>query len=786
MPRNRGACLTSGADHLRSRVWQAYLLAGTLAAGVYFVLPQAVQAFGSGVFGLACVAATVVGLRGNRPSRPRAWILFAIGLSLGMAGNLILTYYQLAFDTQPFPSIGDAFFLLGYVVLAAGTSTLIRDRARGADRAAMIDALIISLGVGILVWAFWMVQYAHNPKLSFSTKLVSLAYPLMDIVLLASLARLALGPGKKVASFYLLGLSLLVLLSGDVAFGMTQLAGTYYVGCPVDLPFMLSYVLCGTAALHPSMRAMSTRAPVRDVTLTRSRLVALAAAALVAPLVLGLQALRGVHVDVPVFVGASVVVFLLVVARMWGLMRLLADTASKRALAMKRERTLRRVAATFVGAHDRLAILEVARDAIAVVVDEGTRGGDITAWSISGDAITTVARCSGRTDEARVARLELSMLPDRIRAQLLAGETAEIPSPRGVLQDAVGSGADGCFGIAVPLLVGDSLTGVFTVVSGRALGLEVRESVLTLRDQAALALESATLAADLLRRQAERRLAALFEQSSDVISIIDDAAVISYQTRSVQRVLGYDGAELTGTMLIELVHPEDRGRAQDFLSEALSVPGVSAPIEWRMRRRDGSWRVFENVANNLRENPDVAAIVIDSRDVTERRRLEAQLEYRAFHDDLTDLANRALFHDRTGHALSRLEHSGEQHAVLLLDLDNFKMINDSLGHSTGDQLLFEVAQRLRDCCRRGDTASRLGGDEFAMLLENIEHSDEAIRAADRIGARLREPFIVGGRETFVTSSIGVAVKDEAGTADEIIRNADISMYLAKRRGKARA
>ncbi len=176
--------------------------------------------------------------------------------------------------------------------------------------------------------------------------------------------------------------------------------------------------------------------------------------------------------------------------------------------------------------------------------------------------------------------------------------------------------------------------------------------------------------------------------------------------------------------------------------------------------------------------------MIDSRDITERTRLEAQLEHQALHDDLTGLANRALFRDRTDHALARLQDAGERHAVLLLDLDNFKTINDSLGDSAGDQLLVEVADRLRACCRRGDTASRLGGDEFAVLLENVEEAGEAIGVADRIATTLNEPFTVAGRETFVTASIGIAIKDDIGEADEIIRNADIAMYLAKRRGKA--
>jgi len=360
----------------------------------------------------------------------------------------------------------------------------------------------------------------------------------------------------------------------------------------------------------------------------------------------------------------------------------------------------------------------------------------------------------------------------------------EMRPPGGPLRAALGFAGDHRVGIAVPVLIGGALVGIFSVRSERPLELEVKESVLTLRDQAAVALESAQLSEDLHRRRAEQRFTALIEHSSDVITILDDAGVITYQTPSAAQVLGYERGGLIATDMIALVHPEDRQQTRLFLSQASGKHGVSAPAQWRLRCRDGSWRLFENIANNLRDDPDIAGIVIDSRDITERKRLEAKLEHQALHDDLTGLANRALFRDRTDHALARLQDAAARHAVLLLDLDNFKRINDSLGDSAGDQLLVEVADRIRACCRRGDTASRLGGDEFAVLLENIEHTGEAIGVADRIAAALSKPLTVAGRETFVTASIGIAVKDDIAEADEIIRNADIAMYLAKRRGKA--
>ncbi|MGA2925263.1 MAG: EAL domain-containing protein [Solirubrobacteraceae bacterium] len=765
--------------------WLVFAIVGLLISAAYFLTPGAAAAGVYDAVTLAPVGAIAIGIRRNRPARVRPWILLAWGLALASAGDAYLTYHQLVFGTQPFPSAADALFLAGDLVLIAAMLALIRSHSRGADWAALIDALIIAIGIGILAWAFWIVRYARDPTLSLLPKAISLAYPLLDVVLLATLARLALGPGGKAVAMRLLGVSVLVLLGADVAFGLTTLDGSYYPGCAVDGGFLLAAVLFGTAALHPSMRMLSTPAPERELTLTRTRLVTLAVSALIGPVVLGIKSLNGSLVDGRILRVAALVVFLLVLARMWGLVRKLAETAANSALATAREQTLRQAAAALVGAHDDQSVLAVACEAIAAVVHEG-EGTDITAWSVAAGLITATAGVLHRDPAAPAARLLFKALPERVRAQLLTGRMVQLRPPGGPLRAALGFEADNRVGLAVPVLVGGTLTAVFTIRSQRPLREEVKGSVLTLRDQSAVALETAQLSADLHRRSAERRFAALIEHSSDVITILDERAVITYQTPSAGQELGYGRGALTATKLIDLVHPDDRARAGEFLSQLSDQRGACAPVEWRMRTREGGWRLFENAGNNLRHDPDVAGVVIDSRDVTERKRLEAQLEHQALHDDLTGLANRALFRDRTEHALARLQDQSQHHAVLLLDLDNFKAINDSIGDSAGDQLLLEVARRLRSCCRRGDTASRLGADEFAVLLEDVEDAGEAVGVAERISAALHDPpLIIGGRETFVTASIGLAVKADAGEVDEIIRNADIAMYLAKRLGKAR-
>ncbi len=184
------------------------------------------------------------------------------------------------------------------------------------------------------------------------------------------------------------------------------------------------------------------------------------------------------------------------------------------------------------------------------------------------------------------------------------------------------------------------------------------------------------------------------------------------------------------------------------------------------------------------EDPSVRGVVINAWDITERKALEEQLAHQAFHDPLTDLPNRSLFMNRLEHSLARTKRRGDMVAVLFMDLDNFKVINDSLGHEVGDQLLVKVAERLLGNIRAADTAARLGGDEFVVLLEDVEDVSDANRAAERVTQMLRDPFDVEGHELFITTSVGVAVSGSAeDRPGDLLRNADLAMYQAKARGK---
>ncbi len=296
--------------------------------------------------------------------------------------------------------------------------------------------------------------------------------------------------------------------------------------------------------------------------------------------------------------------------------------------------------------------------------------------------------------------------------------------------------------------------------------------------------ENLRLRAEQDQHESEARFAALVRKSSDLVTIADPYGVIQFVSPAVQNMLGYEPDSLHQTPLLALLHPEDQHRGRDFFRDTLRDAGATAAIEWRMRCRDGSWLHVETVASNLRSDPLVQGIVLNSRNVSERRALEEQLRQLAFQDSLTRLANRVLFRDRVQHALERAQRSGQPVAVMFLDLDNFKTINDSLGHGEGDRLLVATARQLVRHTRASDTVARLGGDEFTLLLPEIKRSEDAAIVAERIQANLSQPLNLGGHEVFVTPSIGIAVFPKDGEdAETLLKNADMAMYLAKRQGR---
>ncbi|MHB8576186.1 MAG: putative bifunctional diguanylate cyclase/phosphodiesterase [Dehalococcoidia bacterium] len=285
-------------------------------------------------------------------------------------------------------------------------------------------------------------------------------------------------------------------------------------------------------------------------------------------------------------------------------------------------------------------------------------------------------------------------------------------------------------------------------------------------------------------RASEERFRSLLQNASDLMAVLDADGTLRYVSPSVERLLGYGVAALTGTRLFELVHPDDRVRVLAFHAEQLATPPVSVPIEFQCRDQDGGWHHLEASFTNLLRDPSVGGVVVNARDVTERVRFQERLSHQAFHDPLTGLPNRALFMDRLDHALARNSRHFHPTGVLFLDLDRFKVINDSLGHAAGDALLAEVGRRFGGCLRSGDSVARLGGDEFAVLLEDVCNERDATEVADRILACMRDPVAANGGEIFVGVSIGIALSTpQHARPTDLLQEADLALYWAKGLGR---
>jgi diguanylate cyclase (GGDEF)-like protein/PAS domain S-box-containing protein len=291
------------------------------------------------------------------------------------------------------------------------------------------------------------------------------------------------------------------------------------------------------------------------------------------------------------------------------------------------------------------------------------------------------------------------------------------------------------------------------------------------------------------------------ENAADMIALVDTKGRRLYNNPAYNKILGYSASELGETSAFEQVHPEDRGNVMEAARKALDG-GTEGRLEYRIRHKSGSWRVLESTANAIRNGKgEVEEIVIVTRDITERKQAEEQLEYNAFHDPLTGFPKRNLFVDRLQHCWLRARRNpAYRYAVLFVDVDGFKVFNDSMGHEGGDQLIIEIGRRLSTCLRYDDTVtlpkgqkliadpvlSRLGGDEFTILLDGLRDPSDAMRVAKRIQAAMAKPFQIAGRGLFISTSIGIALSTTPHERPEdLLRDADIAMRRAKALGKSR-
>jgi len=381
----------------------------------------------------------------------------------------------------------------------------------------------------------------------------------------------------------------------------------------------------------------------------------------------------------------------------------------------------------------------------------------------------------------RLAELAGTWLPSVAGPLPLLAPVTRLPEPA---RDCV----PGCDGMLLcPLTLenrpsGDPLIGVLAVFGEQRILADLSATMEILAHQVALAVERIMLRQEVIRQGNEAYFRTLVQDTSDVILIVDDDGRVRYATPSAATMFG--GLPATGTWLWDLVADAERDEIARLFRRLQADPSLGTRyVDRRITRRDGVSVQVQVRSSDLRGDPTVAGLVLTLRDVTEQRQLEEKLKYQAFHDALTGLPNRLLFQDRISQQLAAVRRDGATAGVLFVDLDDFKVVNDTMGHGVGDELLAATAVRLASLIRESDTAARLGGDEFALLIGNVTDSAAVEAAAARVVQAFSEPFALASGAVLTTVTVGVATTQDSADTDELLRHADLALYAAKAAGK---
>jgi diguanylate cyclase (GGDEF)-like protein/PAS domain S-box-containing protein len=752
--------------------WMALLVA------VYFAVPG-LHAEVWGLLGLSSVLAIVAGVVVNRPARALPWLLLAaanLSFAAGQLSFLVLT--EVMRVTVPFPSFADILYLSTYPLYAVGVFIFIRWRTAGSDRRSLIDALTITAGLALLSWIYIVLPNVHNLSLSWVQKCFAMAYPLGDVLVLAMLTRLLAPGGIKARSVQLLTIGTIGMLASDVSYGLIQLHGTFRSGTVVDLGWAIFYVAWGAAALHPTMTDLTRPVSRRPVEVSPLRLAILMLASFIAPVVLLIQSLQNGDQDASVIAVFSALLYLLVLSRLW-------DVATSHRRGLDRERVLRRAGVSLASA---VTVEEAAATVQGAAADLlGPRTGPLGAESrdvllaVWDGGVLNVAG-AGRSDHVQLREQAETWLP------LLSGSSPRLMTVGDLGEQATALRPDADAVLLCPLTLedrpsGDPLIGMLAVSGEHRMLADLSATMEILASQAALAVERLTLNREVIRQGNQAYFRTLVQDTSDAILIVDETGKVRYATPSAAAIFG--DVSVDGSQLLDLVGPMERDVVAAGLARMRDHTEKRPYVDWRVARADGKIVQVEVRFSDLRQESTVGGLVLTLRDVTERRELENTLTHLAFHDALTGLPNRLLFQDRIAHALGQARREATVAAVLFVDLDDFKVVNDTMGHGIGDELLVAVGQRLSGVVRAADTAARLGGDEFAILIEHLPDAAAAEVFAERVVQAFSAPFVLDGGSVLARATVGIATTRDGSDVTDLLRHADLALYAAKAAGKRR-
>jgi diguanylate cyclase (GGDEF)-like protein/PAS domain S-box-containing protein len=562
-------------------------------------------------------------------------------------------------------------------------------------------------------------------------------------------------------------------LAADTSYGLIQLygPGPFHNGTLVDLGWAVLYFAWGAAALHPTMTELTQPVPRQHVEVSPVRLTMLMLASLIAPVVLFTESARIGGPDDSVIAVFSAILYLLVLSRLW-------DVATSHRRALGRERAVRRAGVSLVSAVTVDQAAATVRSATDALLGPSPRGDVLFAVRTDGTYRAVTAASADPVSMDRLAELAGSWLPSVAGPEPLLAPVTRLPEPAGDYVPA------GDWMLICPLTLkarpsGDPLFGVLAVFGEQRALADLSATIEILAHQVALAVERIMLRQEVIRRGNEAYFRTLVQDTSDAILIVGDDGRVRYATPSAASIFGDITVE--GAYLRDLVADAEHDDLVRVLTQSSPDASHSSRyVDRRITRRDGVSVQVQVRSSDLRGDPTVAGLVLTVRDVTEQRQLEEQLKYQAFHDALTGLPNRLLFQDRISQQVAV---AGATAGVLFVDLDDFKVVNDTMGHGVGDELLVATAARLLGLIRGCDTAARLGGDEFALLITNAADSAAVEAVAGRVVRAFSEPLVLASGAVLTTVTVGVATTGDSADTDELLRHADLALYAAKAAGK---
>lgn len=685
--------------------------------------------------GLFAVLVCAAALRLRTDIDRAGWGLVVASQALWVAGDVLYTLERGTNAIGPIPSPMDLVYLAGYPLLVAG---IIRLRPWDAGRGAteLIDGTIAAIAVGLFVWVLVVVPVVENPVGTFSSRFVDAAYPVLDLLAMGVAMRLVLGRVRRSAAGLLTAGAMVPLLAADIHYGSGALVHDDAIATFTNLGWLASYVAIAVAIVHPSAAAVAAPPADREQRGGRGRLAALAILATAGLVIAMVEALDGRTVGIVVLAAAASALLLLAVVRIGLLARSLEGA--------NREVRLRDRALASVGSG--IVIID-ATVPDGHILDVNPAFERITGYSreeLLGRSVATLL--GGGADPAAVHRLNLTLTTGgeanaRILGCRKGGETFWSELRLTPVQD--GSQQAG------------TMVGILN---------DVTDQVWAERE---------------LRFQAE-----LLDQAFAAVSATDTSGTVTHWNRHAEELYGWTHAQAIGRRASELgIGPEDDGTTAEIATALLAGERWEGDYQARCRGGEQRW-VRASTSPVLDTAGAICGVVTVATDIAEQKAAEAALEHQAFYDDLTGLPNRSFLTDRLNRLTERTSVAGRGSAVLFIDLDRFKGVNDHLGHGVGDELLRAAAARLQAALRGDDVLARFGGDEFVAVLADVD-AKTAIVVADRMREAMKQSFICGGHELFVQASIGVAIPGDGQSPSDLLSAADIALYRAKSAGRNR-